>query len=170
MCAGPLFFSADGLNGKGRMSTGEGFTIRCGKTVRIDEVFNAWTSGDLSRMLKATNLKTHPIDRHFLLMGIVDQTYKLRAETQMAEICERIAQTHMAEFPQLAPVLRQDFDGRLPRVLTFQLYATLLTEQGRYEEAIQACNAAINFGLNDGTQGGYEGRIKRIRKQQAKSL
>lgn len=67
------------------MRDGESFTLRCGKSVRVDEVFHAWTSGDLPRMLKAITLKTHPIDRHFLLMGIVERTYKARINPSMAE-------------------------------------------------------------------------------------
>lgn len=30
-------------------------------------VFGAWMSGDLDQMLRALNIQTHKIDRHFLL-------------------------------------------------------------------------------------------------------
>jgi hypothetical protein len=43
--------------------------------------------------------------------------------------------------------------------------ATALTEDGRHREAINICEAALVFGLSDGTKGGFEGRIKRIRKK-----
>ena len=53
----------------------------------------------------------------------------------------------------------------LPRILTFQYYATILTEDEKYQEAIDVCKKAIEYNLNDGTQSGFEGRIKRIMKK-----
>ena len=148
----------------------QGFTERCGKMVPVDEVFSAWTSGDLPRMLKAMDLNTNPIDRHFLLLIIVTETYRLRADPEMAELCIRVAQAHLAEFPQLLPFLNQEFRDLLPQVPTFQHYATVLVERGRFSEAIQVCEAAIGFGLQDGTKGGYGGRIERIKKQQEQKM
>jgi len=121
-------------------------------------------------MLKAMDLKANPVDRHFLLLSIVTQTYKQRAAPEMAEACLRVGQTHVAEFPLLLPFLMQEFPVRLPDVPTFQYYATVLAERGRFSEAIQVCEAAIRFGLQDGTQGGYEGRIVRIKKQQERKM
>lgn len=142
------------------------FTMRGGKMVPVDEVFGAWTSRDIPRMVEAMDLKTNPIDRHFLLLNIVTETYRLRADPEMAELCLRVAQTHLAEFPNLLPFLNQEFPDRLPQVPTFQHYATVLVDRDRFSEAIQVCEAAIGFGLQDGTQGGYEGRIARIKKRQ----
>jgi hypothetical protein len=152
------------------MSDGETFTLRGGKTVRADEVFHAWTSGNLGRMRKALAIKTHPIDRHFLLMGIVDQTYKARADRLMAETCLQVGRIHLAEFPQLVPSLLQEFNNLLPRVLTFQLLPTLLAERGQFDEAIQICESAIGYGLHDGTKGDYPGRMERLRKLRAKAV
>jgi hypothetical protein len=145
----------------------QNFTIRAGKSVPVDEAFEAWTSGDLPRMLGALNTKTNPIDRHYLLMGIVEQTYRRRSEPGMADECARIAELHLFEFTNLAALLKQE-TGFLPRVTTFQSYATLLTEQGRFDDAIAVCNRALAFGLHDNTQSGFEGRIKRIEKLRAK--
>jgi hypothetical protein len=146
------------------------FTMRGGTMVPVDEVFRAWNSGDIRQMLKAMDLKTNPIDRHFLLLNIVTQTYKQRAAPEMAEACLRVGQTHVAEFPQLVPYLMQEFHDQLTRVPTFEHYATVLVERDRFSEAIQVCEAAIRFGLQDGTKGGYEGRIVRIKKQQERKM
>lgn len=145
-----------------------GVTIRFGKAVPIDEGFQAWTSGDLKRMLNALNIQTNLIDRHFLLMNIVEQTYKKRSDPQMAQTCAQIAELHLREFPQIAPVLREDFDGMLPRVATFQRYATLLAEGGEFDKAIDVCRLALTYGLDDNTQSGFQGRIHRIKKEKAK--
>jgi len=141
------------------------FTVRQGKTVPIDDAFRAWTSGNLNEMLKAINIKTNQIDRHFLLQSIVTETYKLRKEEKYKTICIKYSEIHLQEFPSLAPALREDMGGILPRVTTFQHYATILTENGEYEKAIDVCQKAISFGLHDGSQTGYEGRIARIKKK-----
>jgi hypothetical protein len=145
------------------------FTIRGGKSVPVDKVFEAWTSGDLKRMRRALNLKSNPVDRHYLLMGIVEQTFKGRSDPVMASECARVAEIHLAEFADIAPALKQEMGGELPRVTTFQNYATLLTERGQFDKAIDVCNIALSYGLHDNTKSGFEGRIERIKKQKSKS-
>ncbi|MCX5734990.1 MAG: hypothetical protein NTW68_11780 [candidate division NC10 bacterium] len=146
------------------------YVTRLGKTAPADEAWLAWMSADLDRMLGALNTRTNPIDRHFLLMAIVERTYKQRSDPQMAQTCARVAELHLAEFPQIAPALQKEFDGNLPHVGTFQRYATLLTEHGEFEKAINVCRIALSFGLKDDTLSGFEGRIERIRKKQPRTL
>ncbi|MGA2507016.1 MAG: hypothetical protein ABSF80_06020 [Chitinispirillaceae bacterium] len=116
-------------------------------------------------MFSALDTKTNQVDRHFLLMGIVNETYRLRSDPKMAEECLKVAQMHIDEFPAIMPALKRDFDGTLPCVATFQHYATLLTERGDFEKAIKVCETAISYGLEDGTIGGFEARINRIKKK-----
>lgn len=145
------------------------FTLRQGKSVPVDDAFRAWTSGDLDEMLKAVNTKTNPIDRHFLLQSIVTETYKLRGKKEKyRDICIEYAERHLQEFPSIAPDLKKDMGGSLPRMMTFQHYATVLTEGGEYEKAILICEQAIKFGLRDNTKSGFAGRIARIRKKAEK--
>ncbi|MCA9040705.1 MAG: hypothetical protein KDA65_10190 [Planctomycetaceae bacterium] len=135
--------------------------------METDEVFQAWTSGDLEKMLQATENKTNLIDRHYLLLGIVTQTYKKRKEPGYGDLCERYARIHMQEFGEIKPALIKELDGMMPSVPTFQNLAILLTEQERFEEAIAVCNSAISHGVHDGTKSGFEGRITRVRKKMA---
>jgi hypothetical protein len=130
-------------------------TLRDGKLVRADGVFDAWTSGNLNRMMAQINTLTHPVDRHFLLMGIVNESYKIREQPEWGEVCVRVARTHLAEFPQLAIALKRNFNGTLPNVATFVRLATVLTERGDYGGAINVCQQAISYGLADGTKGGW---------------
>ena len=148
---------------------GESYMLRFGKFVPTDEVRDAWVSGDLDRMLRAIGLHTNPIDRHHLLLGIVKETYRRRSEPAMASECARVSEMHLAEFETLAPALRADLEGTLPGASTFQHYATLLTEKGDFERAIWVCELAKYYGLEDGTKGGFDGRIARIRKKQEAS-
>jgi len=146
----------------------QSYTIRLGKAVPTDAVFEAWTSGDLGKMLEVTSVDTNPTDRHFLLQSIVSLSYKHRTEAKYRRICIEYAEMHIAEFPVLASALKADLDGVLPRVTTFQHYATVLTENGEFNKAIYVCETALKWGLKDGTQSGFQGRIARIRKKAAK--
>jgi hypothetical protein len=141
------------------------FALREGKMVPTDDAFDAWTSRDLEKMLSAFRNKTNPVDRHFLLMGIVDETYKRRNDPEMRKKCKDIAEIHIKEFPTIVPPLKKDMGGVLPRVSTFQQYSTVLTEDGEFEKAIEVCKLAISYHLNDGTNSGFEGRIERIAKK-----
>ena len=113
------------------------WVIRQGISVELDEVGAARMTGDLKRMMAALKIKTNPIDRHFLLMTIVQETYKQRKKEKMAATCAQVAKMHLAELPEMLGPLKKDLDGILPRITTFQHYATLLTEQGDYQRAIK---------------------------------
>ena len=136
--------------------------------VETDSAFDAWTSGDLTSMLEALDTRTNPIDRHFLLLGIVKQTYQERSEPIMKDLLLKIGRQHIDEFAELVDPLREEFDGVLPRVSTFQYLATAYSEDERFDEAIEVCERALEYGLHDGTQSGFEGRIDRINKKRPK--
>ncbi|QZA78182.1 hypothetical protein K4H28_01790 [Deefgea tanakiae] len=147
------------------------YVMRQGKSVEADEVFLAWSSGDLERMLKATELKANLVDRHFLLQTIVALAYKQRKDDRFMQICLKYADFHLREFPDLAiplageVALAGEVKGYLPRVTTFQYFATALTEVGQFEKAIEVCELALSYGLHDGTESGFEGRMARIKKK-----
>jgi hypothetical protein len=145
------------------------YTLRDGEMVETGEVFSAWTSQDLDKMTAALDEDAHPVDRHFLLMTIVDEAYKQRDDPAKRDLCARIAEQHIAEFPDLKQPLIDSVDGILPRVTTFQKYALLLTEQGDYERAIEVCETALSHGLHDGTKSGFQGRIERIKKKRERN-
>lgn len=149
-----------------RSEPGGKWIERGGKIQKADDVFGARTSGDLPTMLASLEKPTHPVDRHFLLLGIVEATYGQRKDPQMRSTFVRIARQHLEEFSSLKKPLRDEMDGLLPRVPTFQHLATVLTEEGHFEEAVSVCKQALSHGVHDGTKSGFEGRIERIRKKQ----
>lgn len=144
----------------------QGLVVRGGELAAPDEAFFASFTADVPRMLEALNVPTNPIERHFLLLALVNETYKQRNQEEMRKLCADVCEMHLTEFSNLAEHLEKQF-GILPRVPTFQHYSTLLTETGDYEKAVSVCQAAIDHGLHDGTKSGYEGRIARIRRAQA---
>lgn len=125
------------------------------------------SSSDLDTMLKALDRPSKPADRHFLLLGIVEHAYRRRkSDPRMATLCVQVGRQHVKEFPDLAGPLQRRLGGIMPRVPTFQYLATVLAEAGMFEEAISVCETALEYGLDDGTKGGFEGRIQRIKKKQ----
>lgn len=145
------------------------YTMRDGEQVETDAVFDAWTSGDIAQMQAALEEKANLVDRHFLLMSLVDQSYKHRKDDpELEKLCAEISEQHIQEFPEIKPALVRSLDGILPRVTTFQKYATLLTEHDNFDRAVEVCEVAISHGLHDGTKGGFEGRIDRIKRKGAK--
>ncbi len=138
---------------------------RLGRFIEADEAFEAWMSGDLARMLAARAVRTNPIDRHFLLQGIVKETYRLRSDPSMRNLCIETGMTHLSEFLQIGPALAADMGGRLPRVPSFAWLSTALAEVGQVREAVDVCERAERFGLEDGTKGGYRGRADKLRKR-----
>lgn len=145
------------------------FMLRDGELVAADEVFFATFSADVPRMLEAMKLEATPFNRHFLLMAIVKESYKHRSDHEMRSTCRKVSEIHIKEFPSISVQLKKRF-GILPRVPTFQHYATILLEDSEYDKAVEVCADAISHGLLDGTKAGYEGRIERIRKKQAKDV
>ena len=154
------------FGGKETEISSKSYAIRKGRAVEADESFNAWTSRNLDEMIKAAETDTNPIDRHFLLQTIVDETYKRRDEEKYRDLCIEFSEKHLKEFSEkIVSELKEDFNGVLPRILTFQYYSTLLTELGDFDRAIKVCETAISFGLHDGTKSGFQGRIDRIKKK-----
>lgn len=91
---------------------GETYIYRMGRHIKADKVFEAWSSGDLNKMLKAVSIKTNPVDRHFLLQTIVEVTYKRRKEPEMHRICREIAEKHMSEFAALCACFEARYGWR----------------------------------------------------------
>lgn len=144
-----------------------------GGLFKADDRFEAWTSGDLNKMLKQLYKIGHPIDTHFLYSNIVRTVYKQRADPQKRILFKNVATEHVSVFSTLRPVLyaksnEDDLEVSLPSAPTFENLATVYTEDGEYGKAIAVCNMAINFGLRENTKGGYQGRIERIRKKASK--
>ena len=151
---------------KSKENSSKSYVFRKGETVEADESFRAWTSRNLDKMIKASETDTNAIDRHFLLQTIVEETYKRRNDEKYRDLCIQFSEKHLKEFSEtIVSELKEDFNGNLPRVLTFQYYSTLLSELGDFEKAIKVCETAISFGLHDGTKSGFQGRIDRIKKK-----
>jgi hypothetical protein len=136
---------------------------RGSKTVEASEGFKANISNDFNQMLEAVNSKSDLVDRHFLLQTIISESYKKRNEDVFKEYCLKYSDIYLSEVDSLLTALKKEY-GDLPRVTIFQNYSTLLVELKQYDKAIKICEIAISFGLKDGTKGGFESRIEKIKR------
>jgi hypothetical protein len=148
----------------GNKNPAKSYYLRDGALVVSDERRDALNSGDFDPMLKQLYKKGDPIDTHFLYLQLIGQAYSRRNEPEMRVLFKKLATEHVEKFTSIRGQLIKEV-GILPRVPTFQYLATVYTEDHEYETAIEVCEKAIAFGLNDGTKGGYRGRIERIKKK-----
>lgn len=117
-------------------------------------------------------LETIPLsyDRHLLLEQIVTLSYKYRHKNiNMRQLAMCVSIIHYEEFDDLIIHIPIYINNRIYPPTTFPKLATLLTEAGRYKEAIAVCQKCIEWDLNDGTKSDYQGRIERIKKLERKS-
>ena len=117
---------------------------------------------------KALGETEDPLARHRLFQQVVEQCYRSRDEKTARLALLHYARAHIAEFDDIEAPLKKQNGGKLPQVASFKHYAAVLTESGQYDEAIAVCKKALDYGLKDGTKSGYQGRIDRIEKLQAK--
>ena len=125
-------------------------------------------SCDIDQMISELSLIKDAIYRHFHLQSIVSEAYRKRKDPRLRKVCIEISEKHLSELPDIIPPLKSDF-GTLPRISTFQEYATVLTEDCMFGRAIDVCEIALSYGLHDGTKSGFEGRISRIKNKQDKT-
>jgi hypothetical protein len=148
----------------------EVYILRGGKHIRAGETHFAAFSNDLDRMLAAIDIQGgHIIDRHFLLLNIVNICYAKRDDEKFRKIAMSVADIHISEMRSIVNyfIKKEKF---VPRITTFQHYATILTENGEYDKAISVCGKAIELDLHDNTISGFEGRIERIKNKRDKAL
>ncbi|KOP64400.1 hypothetical protein AMS62_03365 [Bacillus sp. FJAT-18019] len=57
----------------------------------------------------------------------------------------------------------------LPRVPSFQKLIQIYERNLQIEEAVDICKLAIHYNLDDGTKGGYAGRLQKLEKKLSRS-
>ena len=89
-----------------RGNAGRRLIRRFGCQVEPDEVFDATASRSVARMLRALDLSTNAVDRHYLLQALVDALYSRRkAGGTTRSLLLEVGQLHIDELPRLLPEL-----------------------------------------------------------------
>jgi len=122
---------------------------------------------------KAFNNQDDPYQLHFVYNGFIKLFFKHRnlvpdAEDKLITICKLDI--------ELFPKFREAWFARnpdykhLPRIPSFQRLIQVYEDRNQLDEAIRICELAIHYGLDDGTKGGFEARMKRLRKKQSQAI
>lgn len=56
------------------------------------------------------------------------------------------------------------------QIPSFKRLAIIYEQQNKYDDAINICNKAMEYGLSDGTKGGFEAMVKRLKTKKKNAL
>lgn len=131
---------------------------------KIEEVLS---SNDLEKMAAALGATVDPLHRHRLLSALVAGLYPKRKDVAVRNRLYAYGKIYLNEFDQMAPAVKADTASEKMDVPVFKCLTIAMEEDQRYREALDICRLALNWGIDDGTKTGYEGRTIRLRKKQA---
>lgn len=137
--------------------------------------------------------KYSPVDLHFEYLYLINMYYKKRNEKEYLEKCIYICKKDIELYPLFKSSYIKEDLKRLKFLLSlheigskeyqkyqekiinyeypnlnipsFKRLAIIYEDQGKYKEAIEVCKLALEYGLDDGTQGGFKGRIQRLERK-----
>ena len=113
------------------------------------------------------------VDKHFFYNNAAECYYKQRdIRNDALDLCEKYCLLDIKCYEQGhdqiskewkdMPTGGGDFNGRIE---SYKRLAILYEKSNRYKEAIEICESALRFNQDDGTKGGYNGRIEKLRKK-----
>lgn len=126
----------------------------------------AWANVTLVRAFEEYQGATSASARYTALQNMVAECYKQRKSADYLNYGAQLAEEYIALFQ--AASAEQGKDTEL-KSSGFLHLATLLNDTQAFDAAIVICRKALALGLSDGTVTGFEGRINRIEKAQAKA-
>jgi len=107
-------------------------------------------------LLEAVKRATNSADKHFPRTKLAETAYK---DGDFVE-CERYCLDVINELD------KKEFKDA--RVAAFSRLAIMYEKQGRIQDAINISEQALKLGQHDGTKGGYEGRIEKLKRKASK--
>lgn len=111
----------------------------------------------LSKALSANG--RHIENEHFMYNELIKAYYKERNNRDDAiEKCIEYCKSDIS----IVDEFLSSWDGDPPRIPSFKRLAIIYENRGKYEEATEICDKAIDRNLSDKTKGGFEGRKQRI--------
>ncbi|KFZ36750.1 hypothetical protein HR45_14090, partial [Shewanella mangrovi] len=129
----------------------------------------SWGNASLQKAFERWPVATSAVAQHEALLAIVAECYKQRKNAPYLQLGAQLAPQYQKVFAasrelQLSRDPKAEFKG-----VGFMQLSTLCADSGEFAKAISLCQAAIGYGLQDGTVSGFEGRIQRIEKARDKA-
>ncbi|MCE9852283.1 hypothetical protein [Shewanella chilikensis] len=130
----------------------------------------SWGNITLKRAMEQYQAAEGAIEAHDALLAVIGECYKQRKNSKYLQL----GQEYDTAYSALFAASREKVISKSPKAefkgTGFMQLSTLCNDAGRFDAAIALCNKAIEYGLQDGTVTGFEGRIKRIEKARDKAL
>lgn len=125
-----------------------------------------WANVALQRAVEEYQGAETELARYNALQNVIAECYKQRKSTEYLAYGAALHAHYLALFHSASATKPKDTELKTTGFLQL---ATLLNDIKAFDKAIELCKAAIALGLTDGTVTGFEGRISRIEKAQAKA-
>lgn len=126
----------------------------------------SWGNITLQRAFEEYQQATSVLERYTALQNIIAECYKQRKSADYLNYGAQLAQPYLLLFRDACAEQGKDVELKTSGFLHL---ATLLNDTQAFDAAIALCREALTLGLSDGTVTGFEGRISRIEKAQAKA-
>lgn len=124
-----------------------------------------WANVTLQRAAEEYQSAETAQARYNALQNVIAECYKQRKSPEYLAYGAALHGLYLALFHSANAEKPKDLELKTPG---FMQLATLLNDTQDFDKAIALCQEAIKLGLTDGTVTGFEGRISRIEKAQAK--
>lgn len=126
----------------------------------------SWANVTLERAVEEYQSAETALARYNALQNVIAECYKQRKSTEYLAYGAALHGLYLALFHSANAEKPMELELKTPG---FMQLATLLNDTQDFDKAIALCQEAIKLGLTDGTVTGFEGRISRIEKAQAKA-
>lgn len=126
----------------------------------------SWANVTLARAAEEYQSAETALARYNALQNVIAECYKQRKSTEYLAYGAALHGLYLALFHSANAEKPKELELKTPG---FMQLATLLNDTQDFDKAIALCQEAIKLGLTDGTVTGFEGRISRIEKAQAKA-
>ncbi|MFB2639709.1 hypothetical protein ACE02P_16885 [Shewanella bicestrii] len=126
----------------------------------------SWANVTLARAAEEYQSAETALARYNALQNVIAECYKQRKSTEYLAYGAALHGLYLALFHSANTEKPKELELKTPG---FMQLSTLLNDTQDFDKAIALCQEAIKLGLTDGTVTGFEGRISRIEKAQAKA-
>lgn len=126
----------------------------------------SWANVTLERAVEEYQSAETALARYNALQNVIAECYKQRKSTEYLAYGAALHGLYLALFHSANAEKPKELELKTPG---FMQLATLLNDTQDFDKAIALCQEALKLGLTDGTVTGFEGRISRIEKAQAKA-
>ena len=140
-----------------------------GHQLSLATVKGDWASDSFVQLVTAANKASGAQSQHDALANVINHCYKMRKQS---DYCQYGAALKLAYLDLFRVVYQQQVandNAQDIKAPAFMQLSTLLNDTDEFDQAISVCQQAIEYHLTDGTVTGFEGRINRIEKAQAKA-